>query len=182
VPAPPQGNTPTAFRLQDSTTSPLRLLFASSPSVNSPVFASSARASPLALKNKRGGESSRPHFVPFHCPPDSVDSRRHEGSGRQAQKLWPGDPQTPRFDRKPNCSNYLCARLSEGHFGPVTGRCWTGDPARNAPDRQMRRYSPGRRGLLSPPWPAAGSPRCRARRPTRDDRAHSQPIMSGVPE
>ena len=36
----PQGNTPTAFRLQDSTTSPLRRLSASSRKVNTPVFAS----------------------------------------------------------------------------------------------------------------------------------------------
>jgi hypothetical protein len=90
-------------------------------------------------------------LVPFHCPPASVDSRRHEGSGRQAQKLWPGGPQTRRIDRKPNCSNSLCARWSEGHFGTVTGRSWPGGPARIAPDRRNaplhtdRRASVGQR-------------------------------------
>src|SRR5262249_60510249 len=45
----PQGNTPMAFRLHDSTTSPLVPLRTSSRSSNSPVFASAATASFPAL-------------------------------------------------------------------------------------------------------------------------------------
>jgi hypothetical protein len=111
-----------------------------------------ARRADHAVRGQRtggrgSGQSSAPRGVLASCSIVRrllLNSRRHEGSGRQAQKLWTGDPQTPRIDRKPNHSNSLCARLSEGHFGPVTGRCWTGGPVRNSPDRQMRRCSPGR--------------------------------------